>query len=810
MENTNNNHGIPGFSDDSSIDFKRYLSLFISNWYWFAFGLFLSLTIAYGINRYSERIFTVSSSLLIKDDQFGGEASQLGNIFPGGQVFKIQQNLKNEIGILKSFNLNRRVIDSLPLFHIEYLRIGRRNIVERRLYNDSPFQVISDDVSAQPQGKVLLRITPDDSCIVEIQGRKGDSDAVALGQHYNKYGYSFRIFSRNPENGLYQKDLSNKYAFQFQNPSAVANGYRSKLSITPISEAASLVILTVSGYVAEQEAAYLNKLMELYIVQGMELKNQTADSTIAFIDVQLDTILKKLNDAEDELEEFRKNNQLIDLSSEGAYLQKELESFGNEMALLNLQQSYFDYLKLYLDPKSPVTDLISPSVMGVGDQLLIGLVQDLTRLQQQRNLLKMNLSELSVPIVTLEFDLMRTKEALKDNIEGGEIRIANSITSLKRRIRSLEEEIEKLPSTEKDLISIQRKFEINNTVYTYLLEKQAETSIARASSVSDNRVIDNSNSFNSSQIRPRESRNNLMAFIFGLLLPAIVLLLIDALNNKIIDKTDVEKRTDFPIIGYISHNDNKSEIPVQEKPASTLAESFRLIRTNLKYFVKDTKSPVIAISSTISAEGKTFISINMATIFAMLGKKVLLVGLDLRKPRIHKVLEVENGKGLSTYLSGENEFQDIVQKTRIDNLFYAPSGPVPPNPAELIASERMKQFIDEAREKYDIIIIDTPPIAIVTDALLISSMVDMYLLVVRQRYTSKSTLDLIQEMYKNKTIRNAGIVINDISRSGYYGYGIRYGYYSGYGYSYGYSYYNTGYATSSRGRRKNGNDYYLE
>ena len=137
MENTNNNHGIPGFSDDSSIDFKRYLSLFISNWYWFAFGLFLSLTIAYGINRYSERIFTVSSSLLIKDDQFGGEASQLGNIFPGGQVFKIQQNLKNEIGILKSFNLNRRVIDSLPLFHIEYLRIGRRNIVERRLYNDS-------------------------------------------------------------------------------------------------------------------------------------------------------------------------------------------------------------------------------------------------------------------------------------------------------------------------------------------------------------------------------------------------------------------------------------------------------------------------------------------------------------------------------------------------------------------------------------------------------------------------------------------------------------------------------------------------
>jgi tyrosine-protein kinase Etk/Wzc len=809
MENFNPKQIQPVFPDDNAVDFKRYFALFLSNWYWFAVVLFLTICLAYGINRYSERVYTVSASMLIKDDQFGEGANEYGNIFKGVQMFNNQQNLKNEIGILRSFSLNKRVIDSLPEFHIGYVRVGTRNIVERRLYKDCPFVVIPDPGQQQPYGRVNIRVTPEEKCIIEINGEQNSEETIDFGAHFNKHGYSFIIQPRTSGQNIFNKDLSNKYLFWFDNTARIANSYRSRLGIEPIEEAASLVMLSVSGTVAEQEADYLNKLMQLYILQGLELKNQKADSTIAFISDQLELILTKLTDAEKDLEEFRRYNKLIDLSSEGAIIQRKVENYKNELAALDLQKQYYTYLKEYLKSRTETGDIISPSVMGVTDQRLINLIQEFSEAQQEKFMLAMNLTEETSPIKVLDTELSRLRTAIGQNIEGGEISINSSLDDINGKLSLVEKEISKLPATEQELIRIQRKFEINNTVYTYLLEKQAETGIARASNVSDNRIIDRASGFNSSMLKPKEQNNYLLALLFGLLIPAISILIIDSLNNKVIDKTDVVKRTDAPIIGFINHNETKSEIPVHEKPGSTLAESFRSIRTNLKFLVKETNNPVIAISSTVSAEGKTFISINLATIFAMLGKKVLLVGLDLRRPRIHRVLDIENSKGISTFLSGENEFSDIVKATGIKNLFYAPSGPIPPNPAELIATDKMNDFIEQARRQFDLIIIDTPPIAIVTDALLITSYVDAYLLVVRQRYTSKNTLNLIQDLYQKNSCKNVGIIINDISLTGYYGYGLRYGYYTGYGYSYGHSYYNAG-GNYSYGTKKGSSAYYNE
>jgi capsular exopolysaccharide synthesis family protein len=469
-----------------------------------------------------------------------------------------------------------------------------------------------------------------------------------------------------------------------------------------------------------------------------------------------------------------------------------LESFENEHISLILQKKYYQYLQEYINTKNATGDIVSPGAMGVANGSLERLVEELATLQQEKSKLKVNISG-DLPAVTLiDNSIKDIKSMIAENISSSMESLENAIKDSDTRISAVEAEINKLPGTERKLINIQRKFDLNNTVYTYLLEKKAEAGIARASTVSDNRIIDHAESFNSAMISPKTRQNYVMALAFGLLIPIILILLIDFFNNKIIDKKDVEKGTDAPVIGYISHNEYKSDIPVNAKPGSTLAESFRSVRTSLKYFIHDNEKPIIAISSTISAEGKTFISINLATIIAMLGKKVLLVGLDLRKPRIHKILEAENGKGMSTYLCGDNKYEEIIQLTTIENLFYAPAGPVPPNPAELIETGKMKDFIERAKKDFDYIIIDTPPIAIVTDALLIAPYVDMYLLVVRQRYTSKNTLELIQELYKNGTLKNLGIVINDINLSGYYGYGLRYGYSMGYGYSYGYNYYDQG------------------
>jgi len=251
--------------------------------------------------------------------------------------------------------------------------------------------------------------------------------------------------------------------------------------------------------------------------------------------------------------------------------------------------------------------------------------------------LKLNISGDLPAVTVIDNGIKDVKALIAENINSSMKSLDNAIKDSDHRISLVEAELNKLPGTERRLINIQRKFDLNNTVYNYLLEKKAEAGIARASTVSDNRIIDQAESFNSSMISPKSKRNYAIALILGLLIPALLILLIDYLNNKIIDKKDIEEGTKAPVIGFISHNNLQTEVPVKERPGSALAESFRSVRTNLKYFIKETQNPVISVSSTISSEGKTFVSANLAAIIASNSKKVLLVGLDLRKPRIHKI-----------------------------------------------------------------------------------------------------------------------------------------------------------------------------
>jgi capsular exopolysaccharide synthesis family protein len=656
---------------------------------------------------------------------------------------------------------------------------------------------------------VHIKILPDQRYRLEINGDKDFVAEKAFGERFSEMGFNFTIQLRDRRKNYYDPNASNKYYFYFVSPVTLANQYRSKLSVTPVEEDASLVTLTTSGFVPAQEADYLNKLMEVYLDWGLDFKNKTAAQTLEFIEEQLATISDSLDKAEDSMESFRLENKLIDISREGVIIQGKLEQIDAERSALILKKNYYEYLKEYIESKDENADIVSPSVMGVTDQLLIKLVDELAQTQQQKKKLAMNLYESSEPLKILEANILTTRLALAENVNDGLRNIENSIADADRKIAGIEQEIKKLPTTDRQMINIQRKFDVNNTVYTFLLEKRAEAGIAKASNVADNIVIDDAGPHSSYKIKPREKQNLMMAFVLGLFCPLLGIILVDYLNNKIIDKKDIEKGTNAPIIGFISHNFLKNEMPVIEKPGSTLSESFRSVRTNLKYFLKDIENPVISVSSTITSEGKTFVSANLAAIIASLGKKVLLVGLDLRKPRTHKIFGIDNSTGISSYLVGDVKFEQILVPTGIENLWYAPSGPVPPNPAELIESPAMKDFIVKAKRQFDYIIIDTPPVAIVTDALLVSSLTDFYIFVVRQRYTSKNTLGLIEELYKNQSITSLGIVINDISISGYYGYGLRYGYSVGYGYHYGYNYYGHG-AYGRYGYSDSGKGYYTD
>ncbi len=790
MDPSGNNQSLPRVNDDD-LNLKRYFGLFLSNWYWFALALFAAGLLAYGINNYSERIYTVRASLLIKDDE-SSDMTGMDKIMPGGDLFRSQQNLQNEMGILRSFSLNRRVMEELDDFHTTVVMVGRRGIAEHRHYRSAPFVILYDSLSTQRSGvPVTLRIRSADTYSLEINGNSPGKPEYRFGEKFREAGFSFVIEKRDSNTFLFNPEMSNRYSFWFNRPESLANAYRGSLNIQPINEESSLLNLSVTGSVPSQEADYLNKLMEVYIRQGLEYKNQTAEKTLEFIDQQLSLIADSLALAENRLESFRLSNKLIDLSSEGESIKNRLETYTGERIAMSLKKQYFEYLAGYLKDGNPMGEIVSPSVMGVDDQILIGLVNELIMLQDQKNQLAYNYTDNQSVIRHVDEQIENARLALSENVRNNIENIDNTLKDIDTRIADVERELNRLPGTEKRLINIQRKFDLNNTVYTYMLEKRSEAGIARASNVSGNRIIDRAEPFNASLISPRTRRNYMIAIILGLIIPGLYIFLVDQFHNKIIDRKDIEQGTTVPVIGFIGHNASKSEFPVVEKPGSSLSESFRSVRTNLKYYLNGEKKGVISVTSTISGEGKTFVSLNLAAVLAMLGKKTLLVGLDLRKPRLNRLLESSPGEGLSSFLIGETDFENIILRTSVEHLFFVPSGSIPPNPSELIESERMKLFMDRARKEYDYVVIDTPPVGVVSDALLLGGFADVNIFVIRQKFSFKSTLELIQNISDKDELKNLTIAVNDIHISGYYGYGLRYGYgfYQGYGYNYGYGQY---------------------
>ncbi len=780
-------------SDD--IDLMRYVSLFFSNWLWIAAALFIALGVAYIYNRYSQRVYNVKSTLLIKEEQNSGAIANMEQLF-AGDLYNPWPNLDDEVAILKSYTLNYRVIEELPEMHIAYIPVARNGIQGQRSYKSSPFMLrkLKDD---QPAGLPLtLRFTGPETFTLEadwdeirtdepedshIDNRTYDGHELRLGEEFNYHGFHFVVEKRD---SIIITESGTRWLVRFESPSSLANNFRSALKVEPVNEGATVFTLSFDGYSPEQGADYLNTLMRLYIDQGLELKGRAADNTIKFIETQLGLISDSLRIAENSMEDFRLNNRFVDLTLEGTLVLQRLEKFEGERNMLGMQQQYYEYLLDYLDARDDSESIISPSVMGVTDPVLIKLVEEFASVQQQKNQMAFTVTQNQPQSQLMEQKLEDARNALRENVNSAINQLKLSINNVNQRIASVEKELGRLPGTERRLIGIQRKFDLNNSVYTYLLERRAEAGIAKASQITDNRIIDEALPYNSSQIRPSTMKNYLVAIMLGLLVPMALIVIFDLLNNRIIGKHDIEALTKVPIIGYISHSDYHVEDPVAEKPGSTLAESFRAVRTSLAFYTGQTKCPVIVISSPVSGEGKTFVSVNLATIISMMNKKVLIVGLDMRKPRVHAILKAGNGHGMSQFLSGNTDFNEVIVPTEIENLWFAPSGPVPPNPAELIGSPRMTDFLAQARSEFDAVIIDTPPVGIVTDALLLNQHANVTLFVVRQKYTTRGSVAMLDEIYRKGEMSNVAIIVNDISASGYYGYGLRYGYALGYGHRY--------------------------
>jgi capsular exopolysaccharide synthesis family protein len=742
----------------------------------------VSLGIAWVVNRYTNPVYQVTASLFIKENETGRAFSGLESVIPGMEILRTQKKIVNEMEVLRSYKINSRAIDSLD-FGISYVSIGKSGFRISYLYHNCPFIVIPDTTKVNKTG-VQIRFEAIDQYTCRIFNDELMIDQkIRYGEKFQSKYFNFTIEQRKG-NSIQKLGEGTRNYFILHSKGSLVNEYKSKLQIKLNDDKrGSVMFLSLNGMNPEQDVNYLNTLIEVYIDDGLREKNATAVNTVKFIDGQLGVLTDSLKGAEEKLQNFRLTNRLFNLSQEGQLVYSRLDRYSQNKSLLELKLRYFEYLRDYVKNKINLNEPVTPSILEVSDPLLTGMINQLSNLLAEKDELDFSVKSTSPQSELVNAKIEAVRQNLIENIENLVYNTKISIQETSRQIVKVEKDLDKLPITEKELIQYQREYKVNDQIYTFLLQKRAEAAIASASSVSDNKPLDEARVENAIQISPRTKLNYMLGLAFGIMIPLVVLLLLEALNTKISDRSEIEKRTNVPIIGTVGHYLGENEIPVNENPRSSLSESFRALRTNLQYLLHEKDKKVIAITSTITGEGKTFTSINLAAIHALAGKKTLLIGLDLRKPKIWRTFGLDNKTGISTFLIGKNQFEEVIHPTFIPNLYVSTAGPIPPNPAELIGSASMIDFVNKSRDEFDIVVIDTPPFGLVIDSVIIGRLADVNLFMVRQKYSVRDVLDAIDELYIKNELPKIGIVLNDVSPSGYY-YKRGYRYYN-YGYGYG-------------------------
>ncbi|MBK6963883.1 MAG: polysaccharide biosynthesis tyrosine autokinase [Bacteroidales bacterium] len=511
----------------------------------------------------------------------------------------------------------------------------------------------------------------------------------------------------------------------------------------------------------------------------MKKKNRIAINTVKFIDSQISEVSDSLTFAESKLQNFRTSNRVTDISFQGQQSLERMNQLESERALLVMQKKYYDYIRGYFERNTDLSDLIAPSSMNVQDRILNQMIPELITLNSERTNLLNQGNIKNLRLNTIEVQIANLKKTIIENINSNAATTEIALQDINNRAAKISAEMSRLPSTERQLVGIERTFKLNDAIYTFLLQKRSEAQIARASNAPDYEVIDPARYITAYQTFPKRKLILILGGLLGFLVPFLLIILKDFLNTKISNKRDVESLTSLPILGHVFHNESKNKIVISETVNSPISESFRSIRTNLQFYAKDNEKQILLVTSSYSGEGKSFISQNLAAAYALFGKRTLLMGFDLRRPKLFKDFNLSNQKGISTVLINQSSIEEIIQKTKIHNLDYISAGPIPPNPLELIASSKTEELILELKKKYDYIIIDSPPIGVVSDAYLLMGFSDVNLYVIRQGFTQKEAFSNNISHLTQKNIKHVCVVINDVKAKGLaYDYGYEYTYYS--------------------------------
>jgi len=752
------------------IDPLLILNLILRNWYLFAISIVLALLLARFYISHTMPTYQTSVTVLINDteDRPLVDNTELlqGLGLPGGM-----KNLENQIMILRSRGLVEKTLRELH-FETEYFFRTWRNVLP--LYPDTPVKVIADGNTQLPMDvEFSITFLGDSSYTLQSEMEYFPFQVTSsFGENINIAGAEFRVECFNK--AWLNENMDRKLHFVHHSPIGLINYYSQRLGVELLSRDGSILRITLTGTNPAKDGDFLNMHVDRFQRISLDKKNTEAERRIQFIDDQLVGISDSLSITENKLQQFRSSHRVMDLSAQGQALIGQVTLLENERARLNLEANYYDYLADYLSKSISDEMPIVPITMGITDPALTRLVEELAELQGQFTF--KGAGELNPLQRNLERRIRTAKDALSETLNG--LRRANSLarSENQEQINRANSQASSLPVTERQLLGIERKFRINDELYTFLLETRAEQQMQKASNRSDSEVIDPADVRFSARVSPNSVKIYFLGLVAGAGLPMVLIYLMFLFNKKIREE-DINRIANLPVAGYIPHNSEKKQTVVFDQPSSGIAESFRLLRSRIQFFTKEAKSPVILITSSTPGEGKTFTSINLASVYSLLDKKTVLVGFDLRKPKIFEDFRLSNDKGVSTWLIGKDSLQDIIQPTTYVNLSVIPAGPIPPNPSELTALQKTGELITLLKERFDYIIIDSSPIAVVSDTLHLASLADACLLVVRPGYTMRNVLETSLGEFSASGTKDLSLVVNDISsRNQHYGYGGKYGY----------------------------------
>jgi tyrosine-protein kinase Etk/Wzc len=770
-----NNHP----NDDSAeevVDLRKFFFKMLSHWYYFVATIAVALVLAYLYNKFTLPVYRTTSTLLIEEDKKSGLPGT-DQLLQGFGLNPGMQNLDNQILILSSWSLIGRTLDSLHL-DVEYYYNGHLN--QSPLYPDYPITVVPDE--RMPRDiEFMLKYGEGNKFTVETESYiyPDFKKEASFGEPVEFGGGRFVVYD-NRQN-VANESGDNEIYFTLHSREQLVESYSKRLRVEPASREATIVRLSLEGTNRMMDMDFLNKLSENFLNYNLDKKNKEANRTVEFIDEQLVGISDSLAITEENLQRFRSKNMVMNLSAQGQVIIEQAMNLENEKAKLVIESNYYNYLAGYLSKDNIGEVPIAPATMGITDPGLARLVMELTELQGQ--FYSKSIGEKNPMQAQLAQKLKNTKDALKETLNGVKHSNELALKENVEQIRTVNAKAAALPVTERELLGIERQFKLNDVLYTFLLEKKSEAQIQKASNTPDNEVIDIART-DRYPVSPKTTLSYLIAILGGLGFPFLYIMIADFINFKIRDEEDIKKITEVPVSGFIPHSKLNSTTVVFEEPNSHGAEAFRSLRSRMQFFIKETKSPVILITSSMPAEGKTYTAINLASAYSLLGKKTVLVGFDLRKPKIYTDFGISNEKGISTWLIGRDSLEDVLNNTDHENLSIIPAGPVPPNPSELTSSAKTAELFKMLKEKFDYIIIDSPPIGSVSDTFHLATLADTCLIIVRQNKTFKHLLEGTINDLKISRINNTSLVINDIGlQVNGYGYRGRYGYGYGYGYS---------------------------